>query len=98
MGAPLVLIRQIWPEKGPKGPFSAEFVRFSLLTLPQKGQNRSQSVPVESKWAPKGSKLYQNALNWVPSGLKWHQHELKWVKMAPNAVQRGPKRPQGVVI
>ena len=37
MGAPLVLIRQIWPEKGPKGPFSAKFVRFSLLTLPQKG-------------------------------------------------------------
>ena len=37
MGAPVVLTRQIWSEKGFKGPFSAKFVRFSLLTLPQKG-------------------------------------------------------------
>ena len=91
---PLVLIRQIWPEKGPKGPFSAKFARFSDKigsNWINMGQNGFQRGPKGSKCHQQRANLYQNALNWLPSGLKCHQHPLKWVKTGSRGVPRGPK-------
>ena len=49
MGAPLVLIRHIWPENGPKGPFSAKCVRFLFLHC-RRPADGLKSVPIESNF------------------------------------------------